>query len=336
MGGVVVLGAGLSGLGFARHCRDCRIFEAADHPGGQAYSHEMGGVHFDRGAHISHTKDDGFRELTAEAAGDVVSISSSVVRNRWQGRWLTYPVQNHLHELPLATRIRALTELVEAHSRPHAEATDYREWCLQQYGRCLTESFYDEYTAKYWRVPAESLATDWLGGRLLPSMLPRIIQGAFAPVPEGQAVFAKFRYPARGGFFGFFAPLYDDLDIAYGERAIEIDCRRKLVRFESGRIEAFEALASSIALPDLVQMIRDVPTEVHELASRLRHTQLLCVNLIVDRPRLTDCHWFYIYDREIEASRVSLPGNLAPGSVAEGRTALQAEIFRRDDESVPD
>jgi len=334
MGGLIILGAGLSGLGCARSFPGSRIFEAAAHPGGQAWSHEMGGVHFDRGAHICHTRDDAFRELIEQAAGQVVTVSPSIVRNRWEGRWLTYPVQNNLRELPLELRIRALSDLVEARAQAHLKPANYREWCLQQYGVMLTERFYDEFTAKYWRVPAEALATDWLGGRLLPSMLPRIVHGAFSQAPEEQAVFARFRYPARGGFFGFFETLYRDLSMTLGERAIEIDAARKLVRFESGRIEAYDALASSIPLPDLVRMIHEVPAELSNLAARLRHTQLLCVNLIVDRPRLTDCHWFYIYDRGIEASRVSLPGNLAPGSVPEGRTALQAEIFRRDDEAM--
>jgi len=36
----------------------------------------------------------------------------------------------------------------------------------------------------------------------------------------------------------------------------------------------------------------------------------------------------------VEASRISFPGNLAPGSVPAGHTALQAEIFRRTDEAV--
>jgi protoporphyrinogen oxidase len=334
MGGVIVLGAGLAGLGFARHSPGCRVFEAAEHLGGHAYSHAMDGIHFDQGAHISHTKDDAFRELIDGAAGAVAAVAASVVRNRWQGRWITYPVQNHLRELPPDARIRALTDLVEAHTQTANEPDNYRDWCRRQYGRYLAENFYDEYTAKYWRVPAESLATDWLGGRLLPSMLPRIIHGAFAQAPEEQAVFARFRYPARGGFFAFFAPLYRDLDVVLGERAVEIDAARKLVRFASGRIEAYDALATSIPLPDLMKMIRGVPIELLDLAARLRHTQLLCVNLIVDRPYLTDCHWFYVYDRDIETSRVSLPGNLAPGSVPDGRTALQAEIFRRDDEPM--
>jgi protoporphyrinogen oxidase len=295
----------------------------------------MGGVHFDEGAHICHSKDAEFLALIARAAGAVVETARSVVRNRWQGCWHTYPVQNNLHELPLQDRVAALTGLLESHVQPAAgEAAHYRDWCLRNYGRFLTETFYDDFTAKYWRVAADELATDWLGGRLLPAMLPRVIQGAFAPPPESQAVFARFRYPARGGFFRFFAALYEGPEQHYGERAVEIDARRRTVRFASGRTEDYRVLASSIPLPDLVRLIKDAPRELLDLAGKLRATQLLCVNLIVDRPRLTDCHWFYVYGTECEAARVSVPSNLAPGSVKAGQTALQAEVFRRDDEPL--
>ncbi len=334
MGGVIVLGAGLAGLGCARHLPGCRLFEAAAKPGGHARSHEMAGVPFDEGAHICHSKDEEFVDLICRSAGAVVETGRSLVRNRWQGRWLTYPVQNNLNELPPEGRVRALTDLVEAHAlAPAGEPADYRAWCLRQYGRFLTETFYDDFTAKYWRVPAEALATDWLGGRLLPSMLPRVIQGAFAPIPESQAVFARFRYPARGGFFRFFEGLYAGQNLSCGERAVEIDARRRTVLFASGRRESYRVLASSIPLPDLIRAVKDAPPEVVDLAAKLRCTQLLCVNLIVDRPRLTDCHWFYVYGSDVEAARVSAPSNLAPGSVPEGQTALQAEVFRRDDEA---
>lgn len=332
---VIVLGAGLAGLGCARHLPGCRVFEAAAHPGGHAYSHRAGGVAFDQGAHICHSKDEELLALIGAETDRAHRIEPSTVRNVYRGGWLTYPVQNHLHELPTHERVRALTDLVRAHAeRPEAGPADYLAWCRAQYGEYLTEEFYKPFTAKYWRVAMGDLGTDWLGGRLMPSQLDRVVAGAFGVPAPGQAVFARFRYPRAGGFFGFFAPLYDGLPIAYGERAVELDTTRRTVTFASGHKEHYDALASSIPLPDLIAITADAPGELRAAARRLRHTQLLCVNLIVDRPALTDCHWFYVYDGDIDAARVSVPSNLAPGSVPPGRTALQAEVFRRDDEPL--
>jgi protoporphyrinogen oxidase len=340
MDSVIVLGAGLAGLGCARELPGCRVFEAAAQVGGHASSHSLGGAWFDQGAHICHSKDADFLAMVRAAAGRVHGIAPSVVHNYWQGAWLTYPVQNNLHELPLPLRSQALVDLIDAHvgrdADGHGDQANYRAWCLAQYGRTLTEQFYDVFTAKYWRVPAAELATDWLSGRLVPSQLPRIIQGAFGPESEEQTVFARFHYPAHGGFFGFFRALYAGLPIACGEGAVELDVRRKQVVFAGGRREPFDALASSIPLTALVSITRGVPAELRDAAAKLRATQLLCVNLVVARPRLRACHWCYIYDPEIEAARVSFPSNLAPGTLPDDCTALQAEIFRGPDEEVPE
>ena len=229
----------------------------------------------------------------------------------------------------------ALTGFVKAQiERAGTEPKNYLDWCLNQYGEFLTENFYARYTAKYWRTSMEELATDWLSGRLLPAQVNRVIGGAIGRQSDDQAVFTAFHYPSRGGYFSFFSQLYQDLDITLNARAVEIDPRARSVLFSNGLLRHYSELVSSISLPTLVGMIKDVPASVLEAAGRLRHTQLLCVNLVINRPRLTELHWFYIYDSEIEASRVSVVSNLGQESATAQKTALQAEIFRRSDESV--
>jgi len=309
-----------------------RVFEAKDHPGGHVYSHAVDGAFFDEGAHISHTKRPEFLKLIYEQAGDVHQIEPSIVSNYWHSLWLTYPVQNHLYELPLAKRIPALAHFVIAHITRRRDEANYAEWCRNEYGKYLSEHFYKEFTEKYWRIPMEQLATDWLGGRLIPSVTMNIIRGAFSPRIERQASFAKFHYPARGGFFGFFKPLFDDVRIHCNQRAMEIEANAKWVVFNSGRKEHYEVLASTIPLPELVSIIKDAPPSVRDAAALLRHTKLLCVNLVIRRENLVKCHWCYIYDNDIEPARVSFPSNLSPASMKGGISTLQAEVFRRNDE----
>jgi protoporphyrinogen oxidase len=331
--GVVVLGAGLAGLGFAQSLPGARLFEAQPHPGGHAYSYPIGGVCFDQGAHISHTKQQEFLDLIYRHAGQVHQIEPSIVQNYWCGWWLTYPVQNHLHELPLEHRIPALTDLVMAHINPRGQApANYADWCLAQYGRHLTESFYRVFTEKYWRTRMEDLATDWLGGRLLPSVVENIVRGAFVEQVWKQASFTRFHYPMRGGFFGFFESMYRQIDVRCNERAVEIDLARRVVHFASGRKEPYDVLVNSIPLPDFVKAVKDAPASVCEAAGRLRHTKLVCVNLIVRRQALARHHWCYVYDHEVGPARISVPSNLSPAGAPAGTSAFQAEIFRRGDE----
>lgn len=335
--GIAVLGAGLAGLGFAMEIPGTLVFEAKRRPGGHAYSHEAGGVFFDEGAHISHTRDAEFLDLIRGTAGKVHRGLARSVRNHWQGVWTGYPIQNHLRDLPQEPRIRALTDLILAHTGDENDPpSSYRDWCLQQYGQYLADNFYEVFTSKYWRRTTSEMATDWLGGRLIPSDLPNIVRGAFSDDVADQAKFATFHYPEQGGFFGFFAPLYADLDIQFDRKVVEIDLDRGSIAFESGPDQDFDRLASSIPLPILVNAIKDIPGSVLDAARKLHHTKLLCINVVVERPDLTDTPWCYIYDHDIEPSRLSFPANLSPGSVPEGSSAIQAEIFRDHNESWGD
>ncbi|MFT5171701.1 MAG: protoporphyrinogen oxidase [Candidatus Marinamargulisbacteria bacterium] len=148
---VVVLGAGLSGLGFAREISSSKIYEAKTHPGGHAFSTEVEGVFFDEGAHISHTKNQRFVDLITKET-DYALMSRCNVGNFDRGKWLGYPVQNHLVALPMGQRLKILKELIGAQfGRRGQSCKNYHEWCLDQYGETLTTAYYKRYTEKYWR-----------------------------------------------------------------------------------------------------------------------------------------------------------------------------------------
>jgi len=322
---VMVLGAGLAGLGFARHCPGARVFEAEAAPGGYARSHEFAGAWFDQGAHICHSQDEDWLSLVC-AAGPLHEMPKSVVLNHKAGHWFAYPVQNHLADLPPDQRDAALKDFLSAQEQYRGrEPLNYEEWCRFQYGDYLLENFYRLYTAKYWHVPMAELATDWLGGRLLPSQVENILAGAKGRQEEMQAVFRTFRYPRQGGFEALIAPLYREADTRRTRRAVAVDAARRRVTFQDGAVEEYDALVSTIPLPALAGMIPDAPADVRDAAGRLRALQHYCVNFVVDRENLSAANWFYVYDPDIAVSRVSFPFSLS--GERNGRTAIQAEIF---------
>lgn len=332
----IILGAGLAGLGAAKHIAGSVVYEAKSHPGGHVYSHEQGGIHFDEGAHICHAKEKEWLEQLFANAGNVVHMDQSFVSNWWHGHWVTYPVQNHLCDLPVEARIQALSEIVSAQMNSRGNPPrNYNEWCRAQYGNYLTDNFYKEYTEKYWRTRMEEMDVDWLSGRLLPSQIERIIHGAIAPLDEKQSVFSTFHYPSGGGFFSFFMKMYEGVDIRLDAKAVEVNPVARTVSFADGNTVSYEQLVSTIPLNTLVNCIKgiDIPDAVLNATKKLRHTQLIGINIILNKPQTVPYHWFYIYDSEIDVSRVKIMSNLIPKSTLPGKTVLQAEIFRRDDET---
>ena len=64
-----------------------------------------------------------------------------------------------------------------------------------------------------------------------------------------------------------------------------------------------------------------------EAARRLACSELVIVNLVVDRADLIDAHWTYFYDREISFARLSTPHLQSPHNVPPGCGSLQAECY---------
>jgi protoporphyrinogen oxidase len=74
-------------------------------------------------------------------------------------------------------------------------------------------------------------------------------------------------------------------------------------------------------------MIDGVPSDVAEAAERLSCSELVIVNVGVDRPELVDAHWTYFYDRDVFFTRLSTPYLQSPHNVPPGCGSLQAECY---------
>src|SRR5690606_25219667 len=74
-------------------------------------------------------------------------------------------------------------------------------------------------------------------------------------------------------------------------------------------------------------MIDGAPKDVLEAASLLSCSELVIVNLVVNRPELIDAHWTYFYDRDDFFTRLSTPHLQSPNNVPPGCGSLQAECY---------
>jgi len=89
----------------------------------------------------------------------------------------------------------------------------------------------------------------------------------------------------------------------------------------------YRGVVSSVPLPDLVPLIQGAPKDVLRAASRLACTDLVIVNLVVNRPDLIDAHWTYIYDQDVFFTRLSTPHRQSPHNVPPGCGSIQAECY---------
>jgi protoporphyrinogen oxidase len=331
---VVVLGTGMAGFGAASHLRKEGIrpvvYDKNPYYGGHTASfRDQNGFLFDLGPHISFTKDPRIQELFARYVDQKYEAVQVKLDNYWRGLRLTHPVQLHLNGLPKDLIVEIVADFVKEHSIER-KVTNYEDWLVASYGRKFAELFPMQYTRKYHLTSADNMTTDWLGPRMYRPSLEEMLRGALAPWKPDVHYITNFRYPTSGGFVSYLKDLPDIADLRLGHELIAVDTGRGELRFSNGFVGRYDALVSSVALPELVPMIAGAPVDVIEAARRLACSTCVLVNVGVNRPDLSDGQITYFYDADICFTRLSFPHLLSKTNAPPGCGSIQAEVYFSD------
>jgi len=328
---VVVLGAGMAGLGAALQLRDAGVpflvFDAAEAYGGHTASirHPDGFV-FDDGPHVSFTKNGRVRALLTSFVDSAEWSQPAHINNYWKGLWLTHPIQMHLREVPPELAVQVLLEFVGLPPEPETIA-NYAEWLLASFGPTFANTFPMVYGTKYHTTPPATLTTDWLGPRMYRPRLAEILEGALGVGRPSRHYVTEFRYPLEGGFGSYLRPFASMAELQLRHEVVAVDAKARIVTFANGHRQAYRALISSMPLPVLVERLVGAPDAVTEAAHRLSFSSVVIVNLGVARDDLSDAHISYVYDEDIVFARLNFPYRLAPSTVPAGASSVQAEIY---------
>ena len=328
---VMILGAGIAGLGAALRARELGreavLFEARGAAGGLLDNFMIDGFRFDHAVHLSFADDEKVRGIFDATPYHTHPSDSYCFES---GRWLKHPVQNNLYPLPAQQRVDLLKSFL---SRPETAAgDDYEAWLRHQYGDLIAERYPLRYTRKYWDTPAAQLSTTWIGNRMRRAALDEIAFGMMSAETPNTYYTKEMRYPRQGGFKAFIAPLIEQATIRPGHRAVAVDPARRVVRFNDGLEIAYRQLINTLPLPVLVGLCdaapEPVPETVRQAAAGLEATSIDLVSVGFSRPVVKDL-WFYIYDEEIHASRAYSPSVKSADNAPPGCSSLQFEVYTR-------
>ncbi|MFH1403849.1 MAG: FAD-dependent oxidoreductase [Candidatus Altiarchaeota archaeon] len=325
-----VLGAGISGLSAAYHLRKHgftpTLYEKEGEAGGLCKSGQYDGLVFDYGPHISFTSNEYVKGLFKDSvAGDYDDKQVSCL-NYWRGYWIEHEPQNNLHSLPNEIVRDILLDVIHAKYDGNAEIMNYRDWCQKNFGVYFSKNFTDKYTRKFWTVEPQELTTDWIGVRVNPQDLGRMIDGALNTSGDNTHYASHFIYPRKGGFSSFLRLLEAESDIRLGTYPIEVDLQKRKIRFNKGIVEDYGILVSSIPLPELIACIKNAPQEVCEAVNRLKWTSLRMLNFRVDHRASSPSQWNYYYDEDIPYTRIVYMSRFSEDNAPGGCETMQAEI----------
>jgi protoporphyrinogen oxidase len=329
---VVVLGTGMAGFGAAQRLRaeglHPVLYDKAPFYGGHTASfRDEHGFIFDLGPHISFTKDPRIQELFAQYVDQKYEAVQVKLDNYWRGLRLTHPVQMHLNGLPKDLIVEIIADFVKQHDAQNGPIAQYEDWLVASYGRKFAELFPMTYGRKYHTTSASNMTTDWLGPRMYRPSLEELLRGALAPWNPETHYITNFRYPTHGGFTSYMRDLPKIAEIKLQHEVVGIDAKQRTVRFAGGAHVRYDALVSSIALPDLVPMIAGAPKDVIDASQKLCATTCVLVNVGVDRTDLSDAQITYVYDEDVAFTRLSFPHMLSPNNVPAGCGSIQAEVY---------
>lgn len=333
----VILGAGLSGLTAAYTLqkageRGWRIFEREARVGGLARSQAVEGYLFDYGPHILFTIDAEMEALIRDCLGDNFHAQE---REAWiyhhgPGIYTRFPFQAHLFGLPIPVVkdcVVGLVRAVEAQARGEFAPKNYEEWMRGFFGQGIAEHLMIPYAKKIWKVEPSTMDFNWIGRRVPTPDVERIVAGALTDDVEQVGATAHFWYPKRGGI----EPLPENLGkrvegVELGKKMLRVELPERRLTFEDGEVVDFDELIYTLPLPLVPKYFTGVPEEVLAACRGLRYQGIYCINLGIDRERISDKHWVYFYEDPFPFHRLSFPGNFSPGTVPPGKSSISTEV----------
>lgn len=335
MENIVVLGSGMAGFGAAYRLHTegitPAIYDKNGYHGGHTASFRYdSGFLFDVGPHISFTKDPRIQDLFADSVDQQYETLQINLNNYWRGYWPRHPVQLNLHGLPEDVILKVITDFVEARQAPDRPVQNYADWLLSSFGKTFAELFPMQYTRKYHLTTADNMSIDWLGPRIYRPSLEEVLRGALSPSPPQVHYITHFRYPSEGGFVSYLKKFVPLGNVKLNHELVSLDPRARQLTFSNGSVAHYDALVSSVPLPDLVRMIRGAPRDVLDASRRLACSTCVLVNVGVDRKDLSDAHMTYFYDEDICFTRLGFPHMLSAGNAPPGAGSIQAEVYFSD------
>ena len=329
-----ILGGGLSGLVLASRLRDAEVLERDGRPGGLCRSLEAEGFTFDpHGSHILFS-----RNPEAMAFYEDLLQENACRRRRntkvfYKGRYVKYPFENGLSELPLEDNFACLLGYVQAYlARAGGQApkpADFREWMYQRFGKGITEAYLLPYNEKIWKTRAEDMGTEWVEGRVPDPPLEDVLKSSLGLPTEGYTHQLNFLYPREGGVESLVRALLPRVPrVRTGFAVTSVRKKGETWVVGDGREEReYDALVSTIPIPELVTALAGAPGEVRDAGAGLVHRSLVTVMVGLDRPDLNDFSWVYFPSPgDGWFNRISFPSNFSDRAAPPGTSSAMAEI----------
>lgn len=331
---IIILGAGLTGLSAAWHLQrkgiECRVYEKDPEVGGLCRSKNINSFIFDYDGHLLHFKHREVFAFVKNLLGTNLAAHKRQAQVYAFSKFIPYPFQANLRYLPLPVFKECLLGAIQAQNSSHrgeGENLSFSDWANRVFGQGIAKHFMLPYNRKFWGVPLEALTCQWVDG-FIP--LPSFEQAVSAAIAESREEFgynARFWYPRKGGINQLVLALSKGIRHLHTNSAVrEIDLGKKEIKTGSGEKEKFDLLISTLPLPELPRLIKDIPEKERSLFGKLKWNSIYNLNLGVEGKMDCGRHWLYFPEKEFCFFRAGFPGNFSRDLIPKNKSSIYAEV----------
>jgi len=318
----LIVGAGVTGLATAAALSehgdsDYLILEADREIGGWCKTVKKEGFVWDYSGHFFHFKHPEIeRWLVERMPGQNIRVVQRKSFIAYKGRFVDFPFQKNIHQLPQDEFIDCLHDVYFARSsdvkadEKHAAppAANFREMLSARYGRGICEKFLFPYNEKLYACDLATLDVDAMGRFFPYADLTDIVRNMKRP--DNASYNAIFTYPEGGAieYVRAIASAARPGAVAFEEALVAVDLQRKVVRTTSpdgGREIGFDRLVSSVPFNRFAAFCG-----LDHDAGLWTWNKVLVYNFGFDGKGQRDVHWAYYPARETAFYRVGWYDNI--------------------------
>jgi protoporphyrinogen oxidase len=337
MRGVVILGAGPTGLGAAyrlveRGESDFEVFERAPRVGGLATSFtDPKGFTWDVSGHIIFSGYPYFNAFLEKMLGQ--DGVRRVDRESWikfEDRYVRYPFQNHLSSLPEEAMLECLIGLVESQTIDKDRAfTNFEEWVLAKFGAGVAKHFMVPYNLKVWSTPLSKMGFYWIAERVAVVDWKKALETTLRPKVTDWGPNATFGYPATRGTLGLWLAVLPYLGdrVRLKKRMTSVDEEKREIAFADGSTRRYDRLLTTLPLDAFVPRLAHAPERVREAAKKLMFNRLFTLGIGLARPSPSNKNWIYFPNPKTPFYRMTYLSNYSPNIVPGGDTSRYCSLL---------
>ena len=274
---VAVIGAGPAGmtaaLQLSRGGVEVGVYEAGPCVGGLARSLDLWGQRVDLGPHRFFSTDARVNRLWLDVVGREYAMVNRLTRIYYRRPVLSLPTQaaeRVLEHGPSRSRVvpGELFERAVAPGLPTTDDVSFESWIVRRFGRRLFEMFFKSYSEKLWEIPCSELSADFAAQRIKKLSLPEAVKSALSPRSRSGTRLWSIAFPIRWAeLVRCTKKMADRLRDYGGQIHLQCPVRRILhedfdvqgIELQSGRVEYFDHVVSTMPLTNLVRGLADVP-----------------------------------------------------------------------------